>query len=137
MPDESGDVDRCLAIDLGEELGDILHGSAAVPDDDRGDPHSDVVLGVRESGDILGMGMHVDEARSNDHSFGVEGAISNAQVPSDADDLPFGDGDVGEKTWITGTVDDPTALDQEVVAGRRLIGGNPKKTEGANQQFHS
>ena len=74
VADERGEVDRCAGLlDLCQRLADVERRATAVARHDGRDAHADEVLGARLLGQVVRVGVDVDEARGDDQAGGVDG----------------------------------------------------------------
>ena len=120
MADKAADVDGDGGLfELGEERREWNGGAAIGAFDERGDAFAQVVFSGRDEEDaVAAVGVDVDEA-GGDRAVGGIDALSGGGFSEVADgcDGVAGDGDIGAKPGVAGTVDELTVDDNEVVGG--------------------
>ena len=121
MADERGEVDRgARLLDLGQRFADVERRAAAVAGHDGRDAHADEVLGAGVLGQVVSVGVDVDESRCDDEVGGVDGLAPVARIDlADGGDSARGDRDVGLALRRTGAVHDSPADDDHVIPRSR------------------
>ena len=100
-----------------QRISDVEGGGAAIPGDDGRHTHPQEVLSLRCLGHVVGMGVDVDEAWSDDEIRGINRFGRNAagQCP-DRHDTAVPYADVGAAAGRTRSVDDDATNDEEIVS---------------------
>ena len=85
------------------------------------DPHADEVLGARLLGEVVGVGVDVDEPRRDDEPGGVDHVTRvELRERADLDDASVLDRDVRPPRRRAGAIDDLAAGNQQVITGLDL-----------------
>jgi len=119
-----------VGIDLERRVdrGERLPGGVGLRCDRRalaGDLRRDALMDLRRQARVdqdrqLGLAEHVDEARGDDPTRGVDGALARSRAQgTDGGDAAVADADVAGNPRRAGAVDDAPVRDDEVEAGRR------------------
>ena len=127
MADERREVDGGAGIlHRRERLADVERRRAAVAGDDRRHTHADEVGGGGMVGDLVGVGVDVDEAGRDDEPGRVDavGAVSRRDLANRLDASAL-DADVGAPRRRARAVDDQAAGDDDVELCRLSLRAGP------------
>ena len=134
VADQSRVIHGCAGFaDDRERIADVEGGGAAIPGDDGRHPHPQEVLSLGCLGHIVGMGVHVDEAWSDDEIRGIDrlGRDAAGKCP-DRHDTAVPDADVGAAAGRTRSVDDDATNDDQIEAcGLEAADGSERAREEA------
>src|SRR5258707_8988619 len=101
-------------------------GEAAIADHRRGDAERQRRIDIRVPGDLrVVMRMAVDDAGREGEAAGIDGPPRGAEIGADGGDAAALDGEIADKGWSAGAVDDGGAADEKVMhlRSRRAAGG--------------
>ena len=145
VADEGGDIEADPGLgDAAEKVCDVELRTAAVAGDDGRHAHAQEVFTGRQRGDILRVGVHIDEAGCDHLAAGVDLGPAASRDPADRGDPAVPNRDVGVDRSGTGAIDHAAAADHDIVFGnlgrrtRRGAAGqeNKGKQRGGSQTPH-
>jgi hypothetical protein len=100
-----------------KEFSDVQSRGAAVAHNNGRHAHAHKVFRFGHFGQIVGMGMNIDEARGHDQSRGLDFLCAFIGHEADRGDPAVLDCDIREERRIACAVDDPAMADDGVVSG--------------------